>query len=47
MALVTGKGLGPYEIIARLGAGGEVYRTREPRFGCAVAVKANRAVTLC
>ena len=41
MALTPGSRLGPYEIIAALGAGGmgEVYRARDARLGREVAVK--------
>src|SRR6266487_1483822 len=41
MALTAGTRLGPYEIVAMLGAGGmgEVYRARDPRMGREVAIK--------
>ncbi|MBZ5721203.1 MAG: protein kinase [Acidobacteriia bacterium] len=41
MALTSGSKLGPYEIVAPLGAGGmgEVYRARDPRLGREVAIK--------
>ena len=41
MPLSPGSQLGPYEIVAPLGAGGmgEVYRARDPRIGCEVAIK--------
>src|SRR2546429_6924843 len=41
MAIAAGSRLGPYEIVAPLGAGGmgEVYRARDPRLGREVAVK--------
>ncbi len=41
MPLSPGTKLGPYEIVARLGAGGmgEVYRARDPRLGRDLAIK--------
>jgi hypothetical protein len=41
MTLASGSRIGPYEIIAPLGAGGmgEVYRARDPRIGRNVAIK--------
>src|SRR5918996_384652 len=41
MSLEQGSRLGPYEIVAPLGAGGmgEVYRARDPRLGRQVAIK--------
>src|ERR1700730_4795267 len=41
MVLSPGSRLGPYEIVAPIGAGGmgEVYRARDPRLGREVAIK--------
>ncbi|HTR01783.1 MAG TPA: protein kinase [Thermoanaerobaculia bacterium] len=41
MTLATGTRLGPYEILAPIGAGGmgEVYRAKDPRLGREVAIK--------
>ena len=41
MSLTAGDRVGPYEIVARIGAGGmgEVFRARDPRLGRAVAFK--------
>jgi eukaryotic-like serine/threonine-protein kinase len=45
MALLAGDHLGPYEIVARIGAGGmgEVYRARDPRVGREVAINVSSA----
>src|SRR5882672_9849741 len=45
MPLAAGSRLGPYEIVAPLGAGGmgEVYRARDPRLGRDVAIKVSAA----
>lgn len=45
MLLTSGARLGPYEIIAPIGAGGmgEVYRARDPRLGREVAIKVSTA----
>ena len=41
MSLATGSRLGPYEILAPIGAGGmgEVWRAKDPRLGRDVAIK--------
>src|SRR5215469_10359579 len=41
MGLAAGTRLGPYELLAQIGAGGmgEVYRARDPRMGRDVAIK--------
>src|SRR5215813_13128473 len=41
MAIAAGSRLGPYEVLAPIGAGGmgEVYRARDPRLGREVAIK--------
>ena len=41
MAILTGKRLGPYEILSAIGAGGmgEVYRARDTRLDRIVAIK--------
>ncbi len=41
MSLETGSRLGPYEVVAQIGAGGmgEVYRARDTRLGRDVAIK--------
>jgi len=45
MALAPGTRLGPYEILAQIGAGGmgEVYRARDPRLNRDVAIKVSHA----
>src|ERR1700680_3395885 len=45
MALSIGTKLGPYEILAAIGAGGmgEVYRAHDPRLNRDVAIKASNA----
>ena len=45
MTLTAGSKLGPYEIVAPLGAGGmgEVYRAHDPRVGREVAIKVSAA----
>ncbi len=41
MALAPGSRLGPYEVTAKIGQGGmgEVYRARDTKLGCDVALK--------
>src|SRR5512146_3174195 len=41
MSVAAGSHIGPYEVIARIGAGGmgEVWRARDPRIGRDVAIK--------
>ena len=45
MPLSVGDKLGPYEILAPIGAGGmgEVYRARDPRLNREVAIKVSAA----
>src|SRR5579863_2785655 len=45
MPLAAGTRLGPYEILAQIGAGGmgEVYRAADPRLGREVAIKVSAA----
>jgi len=49
MPLPAGARLGPYEIVAPIGAGGmgEVYRASDPRLGREVAVKVLPEVFAC
>jgi len=44
MQLVAGDRLGPYEIVAHIGAGGmgDVYRARDTRLGRIVAIKVSK-----
>src|SRR5262245_47447342 len=46
MGLAAGTRLGPYEIVAQIGAGGmgEVYRARDPRMGRDVAIKTSAEI---
>ena len=48
MTLTPGHRLGPYEIVSPLGAGrmGEVYRARDSRLACEVAVKGARQASV-
>jgi len=39
MTLAPGTKLGPYEILAPIGAGGEVWKARDTRLGRIVAIK--------
>src|SRR3984885_9517805 len=45
MPLAIGDKLGPYEVLAPIGAGGmgEVYRARDPRVGRDVAIKVSKS----
>jgi len=42
MALSEGDKLGPYQVVARIGAGGmgELYRAGDPRIGAGIEIKA-------
>jgi eukaryotic-like serine/threonine-protein kinase len=46
MAILPGRRLGPYEILSVIGAGGmgEMYRARDTRLDCTVAIKVLRKV---
>ncbi len=46
MALTSGTRLGPYEVVAAIGAGGmgEVYRARDSRLGRDVAIKVRQSL---
>jgi hypothetical protein len=49
MAILSGKRLGPYEILSAIGAGemGEVYRARDTRLERIVAVKIQGSLYEC
>ena len=44
MSLASGSRLGPYEILSKIGAGGEVYRARDTRLDRTVAIKTSKAL---
>jgi hypothetical protein len=48
MVLSSGSRLGPYEIVAPIGAGGmrEVWKARDPRLGREVAIKGSAVLSL-